>query len=508
MARPGLHPSSLRRACVAATAIDPAEARAEWLRCSLDVAYFTLRYVHIYNATAQAWLPFDLWPAQVAALRTIAAERLLVILKARQLGLSWLALAYALWLMLVQAPSTVLLFSLREAEAVELLARLRGIYARLPGWLQARRQVEASATRWQLSNGSHAIALSTRGGRSYTATLALVDEADYVPDLGHFLSGVKPTVDAGGKLLLISTSDKRQPVSAFKRLFRAAQAETGDYRALFLPWSARPDRDAAWYAATKAEMAAQQGSDDAFLAEYPATPEEALAPAQQDRRLPLAWLQGVYTEGEAIRAADQLGACAGVAGLTVYSPPTAGRRYVVGVDPAEGNPNSDDSAACVLDAATWSQVATLVGKLEPGRMAQVVAQVAEWYNRADVLVERNNHGHAVIRALQADGTLRLLDGYDGRPGWLSNVKGKPLLYDLAAQAVREGACRIVCPATLAQLASIEAVSLRAPAGLNDDRADAFALALAAVAYHPANGAASSVAPAADPLALMDGSSTW
>lgn len=482
-------------------------ARAEWLRCSLDVAYFTTRYVQIYNATAQAWLPFELWPAQWTALRTIAAERLLVILKARQLGLSWLVLAYALWLMLVQAPSTVLLFSLREAEAVELLARLREMYGRLPRWLQARRVVEASATRWRLSNGSHAVALSTRGGRSYTATLAVVDEADYVPDLGHFLSGVKPTVDAGGKLLVVSTSDKRQPVSGFKRLFRAAQAETEGYRALFLPWDARPDRDARWYAATQAEMAAQQGSDDAFLAEYPATPEEALAPAQQDRRLPLAWLQRVYVEGEPVMAADQLGPCAGLVGLTVYSPPAVDRRYVVGVDPAEGNPNSDDSAVCVLDAVTWMQVATLVGKVEPGRLGREVARVARWYNGADVLVERNNHGHAVIRVLQEEG-VRLLHGYDGRPGWLSNIKGKPLLYDLVAQAVREKACGVVCEATLAQLASIEAGSLRAPVGLHDDRADAFGLAVAAVAYRPGQGAASSVTPAVDPLAVMDGSSAW
>lgn len=149
--------------CCRTVAASPGEARAEWLRCSLDAVYFTLRYVHIYNATAQAWLPFALWPAQVTALRTIAAERLLVILKARQLGLSWLCLAYALWLMLVQAPSTVLLFSLREAEAVELLTRLKGMYVRLPRWLQARRVMEDAATRWRLSNGSQAIALSTRG---------------------------------------------------------------------------------------------------------------------------------------------------------------------------------------------------------------------------------------------------------------------------------------------------------------------------------------------------------
>ena len=33
----------------------------------------------------------------------------------------------------------------------------------------------------------------------------------------------------------------------------------------------------------------------------------------------------------------------------------------LGADPAEGNPNSDDSAAVVLDAETWAEVASVVG---------------------------------------------------------------------------------------------------------------------------------------------------
>ena len=41
----------------------------------------------------------------------------LVVLKARQLGISWLSLSYALWLMLFHPPATVLLFSLREEES-------------------------------------------------------------------------------------------------------------------------------------------------------------------------------------------------------------------------------------------------------------------------------------------------------------------------------------------------------------------------------------------------------
>lgn len=475
------------------------QIKLEWLKCGADVRYFVLRYGWLYNATAQAWLPFRLWPAQAETLRRMGDERLLVMLKARQLGISWLCLAYALWLLIYHAPATVLLFSLREAEAVELLERLRQMYTRLPQWMQARRVLRQRGTLLHLSNGSRALAFSTKAGRSYTGTLALVDEADFVPDLGQFLNGVKPTIDAGGKLFLVSTSDKRRPISTFKNLFRAAMQGVGDYRPLFLPWYARPGRDAAWHARTKAEMFAQRGTHDDFYAEYPATAAEALAPEEHDRRIPYAWLARVFVESPPVQA-ENLPA---LAGLTVYVAPQMGRQYVIGVDPAEGNPNSDDSVATVVDAASWEEVATLRGKVEPGTLAHMINAVARAYNDADALVERNNHGHTVIRVLREQGQVRVLDGYDGKAGWLSNIKGKPLLYDALAEAVRTGVCVVRNGVTASQLASIEASTLRAPQGLYDDHADAFALAIAALVYGQHSSQGSTAVPPLDPLAEVD-----
>ena len=116
----------------------PDPARIELLACAEDPAYFLDRYVFIYDATLADWVPFRLWSAQLDTLDTIRAHRLVVILKARQLGLTWLVLAFALWLLLFYPIATVLLFSLRDDEAADLLAvRLRGLHDRLPPWLRA-----------------------------------------------------------------------------------------------------------------------------------------------------------------------------------------------------------------------------------------------------------------------------------------------------------------------------------------------------------------------------------
>ncbi|MFM7583349.1 MAG: hypothetical protein ACKO9F_11635 [Caldilinea sp.] len=78
--------------------------RISFLCSVIDPVWFTRRYVQIYDATQHRWRPFSLWPVQGSVLARMKAERKLVVLKARQLGISWLSLAYALWLLVCRPP--------------------------------------------------------------------------------------------------------------------------------------------------------------------------------------------------------------------------------------------------------------------------------------------------------------------------------------------------------------------------------------------------------------------
>ena len=339
----------------------------ELVKCDDDLGYFVVTYCHIYNATERAWMPFALWDAQRVTLETFKAHKLTIILKARQLGLSWLVLCYALWLMLFRPAATVLIFSKRDEEAIELLdVRLKGIYERLPSWMQCRAVVASDKHNWRLSNGSRAQAFPTTGGRSYTGTLAIVDEADFVPDLDGLLNAVKPTIDAGGQMVMVSSVDKSQPQSAFKRIYGGA-GQT-DWRAVFLPWSARPDRDHDWYGRVRADIMTRTGAIDDLWQEYPGTPEEALAPRSLDKRIPSIWLMQCYQKREPL-SLDSLPTAPSIPGLAIYAAPIMSRRYAIGADPAEGNPTSDDSALTVLDHVTGEEVASLAGTFQPSTLA-------------------------------------------------------------------------------------------------------------------------------------------
>ena len=439
-------------------------------KCRQSAEYFIANYCFILNANESGWIRFDLWDAQRGVLEELQEHRYIVLLKARQLGLTWLYLCYLLWLMLFRPVSVIGIFSRIETDAKELLdTRLKGIYERLPSWMQASYIKVDNTTRWELGNGSTAMAFATTGGRQYTFSYILVDEADYQPDLKALLQATKPAVDAGGSLALISTADKGKPESLFKSIYRQGKQNLNEYHAIFLPWSARPERTQAWYEAQKRDCLANTTVLDDVHQEYPATDTEALAPRSLDKRIPHEWLEAIYSERDGNNPL-------GIPGCTVYVEPEEGRQYVIGADPAEGNPNSDDSAATVLDKETGEEVAVIAGKYQPSTFAGYIDQLGIYYNRAAAMVERNNHGHAVLLALGNSGEITRLKGQDGKEGWLSSHKGKTVMYDAVTDAIRDGEIQLHSFETVVQLGSIEGSTLLAPDGQHDDRADSVALA--------------------------------
>ena len=223
-------------------------------------------------------------------------------------------------------------------------------------------------------------------------------------------------------------------------------------------------------------------------ANFPATDKEALAPRSVDKRFRPEWLGGWELMPELAHSLT-------VPGLIVFEPPEPGEKYVVPADPAEGNPSSDPSAATVLNSK-WEQVAVFAGRYEPDVFGGYLIELAQWYNDAIIVPERNNHGHAVILAIRNLGFEHLLyvNPFDSsvarkRFGWLSTPRQKSMAMDLTAQTLRDSAGRILRDeATVNELVSIEASTLKAPQGATDDLAMALTIGYAALRWPSMDGA--------------------
>ena len=202
--------------------------------------------------------------------------------------------------------------------------------------------------------------------------------------------------------------------------------------------------------------------------------------AVYEHRSPIAWR---YTES--IKAGSS--AYTLPSSLRVYRQPDTARQYVIGVDCAEGVKGGDDSTAVVLDKLTGECVAVLAGEYEPTEHhPALITLLSRWYNAAPVLIERNNHGHAVIGSCKRHGVV-CCNGLDGRAGWQTTALSKSQAYGEAnaylLEAERDGAILLHDSRLKEQLASIDRVTLKGPGkgrvAKVDDEAMAWILAMQA-----------------------------
>lgn len=256
---------------------------AELAYIAADLPYYMRTYAHIEDKDApEVIVPFELWEAQLEALESIHENRLNIILKARQLGVTWLVLAYASWCLLCNPGWLVIALSRTEDEAKELVRRLSVIFRYIPelvreqgseGWSGITYKATALSVELTFPDGRvstfKAFPSASGAARSFTANLLILDEWAFQAAAEQIWLSAYPTINrpTGGKVIGLSTIERG---TLFEQLYVDAVSGKNNFNALFLPWDADPRRDAEWYAQTKRDMG------DLIMQEYPATVEEAL----------------------------------------------------------------------------------------------------------------------------------------------------------------------------------------------------------------------------------------
>jgi hypothetical protein len=222
-----------------------------------------------------------MWKAQRDAIKSISENKLNVILKARQLGITWVVLYYAAHMMLTLEGRTVIGLSQKEDDAKELVRRMEVIFANIPALIQDKSKspigwtgpvYEKNVLELRIIFPSGAIskftgmASSPGAGRSWTANLIILDEWAFQPFAEEIFKSGFPTVNrpTGGQVIGLSTIERG---SFFEEVF--TNPDNG-FNKIFIAWFEDPRRDDAWYANTKKAMG------DMITQEYPATIEEAL----------------------------------------------------------------------------------------------------------------------------------------------------------------------------------------------------------------------------------------
>src|SRR6516225_9161514 len=102
--------------------LSPGEKAIEAVACQQSIHYFVQRYVYL-NDPLKGRTKFEMWPVHNELLDIVLANKRIITLKARQVGVSWLAASYALWRASFFDCANVLMLSKSEDEARALLAK-------------------------------------------------------------------------------------------------------------------------------------------------------------------------------------------------------------------------------------------------------------------------------------------------------------------------------------------------------------------------------------------------
>ena len=449
---------------------------------------------------------FEMWPGHRRMAQELTRHRLIVLLKARQIGMSWsLGAAYPLWLCMFQPNKKALLFSRGEDEAGELIAKIRFVHARLPEWMRVpitknnALEIEFAS----MESGIQAFSSAKHSGTSYSASLVMSDEYAKQEYAEAQFAAIRPTIDMGGQFLAVSTANG--PGTFHARLWHEARKGLNGFTPLFFGYDTRPERTPEWWERTKLTYPLEWQ----FHSEYPRNPEEAIqssAPAVFPRVEALAPDQPLDRDrlsklgGEDWGLLSKIRPRRGEAGLRVYQLPVKGRSYAIGADVAEGEVKGDAQAAVVLDRDSYEEVACLHGHWAVPDYARLLVALSTVYNGALLAPEANNHGNGLILEVKREQIERarqkracklelyhrkpLLDAQGkvsrpGKPGFLTSKATKPVIVGDLRDAILNEEVRLASPALLEELALFqqnEDESYSAPSGYHDDLVMALAIA--------------------------------
>ena len=409
----------------------------EYVKCAKDPAYFMKKYCYIQHPTRGRIL-FNLYPFQGKVLHLFKDNQYIITLKSRQLGISTLAAAYSLWLMLFQKDKNVLALATTQATARNLVSKTMFMYDQLPKWLKLP-AVEKNKLSLRLKNGSKITAKSSNAdaARSEAVSLLLIDEAAFIDNIEETFTAAQQTLATGGQCMALSTPNGIG--NWFHQTWEKAESGENSFLPIRLPWSVHPERGQQWRDQQNADLGpkmAGQECDCDFLASGDTVFDTD----------DMAFYEQTYQKDPMERR--------GVDGnLWVWEGVDYTKSYMVVADVARGD-GQDYSAFHIFDIEGATQVAEYKSKIAPRDFGNMLVGIASEYNEALLVCENANIGWATIEQIlereyrnlfySATNNMETVESYMHKyerdklvPGFTMSARTRPLVIAKMIEYIRD-----------------------------------------------------------------------
>jgi hypothetical protein len=367
--------------------------RNEIVRCGKDPNYFIRKYVKIRHPV-RGLIPFTMFPYQEDIVKDYLKHRFNIILKARQLGISEVTASFAAWLMLFHRDKNILVMATKAETAKNIIRKVQTALKKIPSWLMLADITTDNKMSLELTNGSiiKAVASSDDAGRSEALSLLIIDEAAFIKNMDELWTGLLPTVQAGGRVVVLSTPSGVG--NTFHKLFMDSERKGSEFHSNKLMWWLHPERIANirddpnrpgfkvsdWYLKETKNMSPREIAQE-LECNFNASGDTVVSAECME------WLEQGSLNAQFREWSDR--------NLFVWWKPIAGRRYFITADVARGD-GKDHSAFHVWNSDNMEQNAEYYGKIPPDEFARLLCQTGIEYNNAMLVIENNSIGLACI----------------------------------------------------------------------------------------------------------------
>lgn len=376
----------------------------EIIKCGKDPKYFIRKYVYIQHPI-KGTIKFDTYPFQDECLDDFVNHRFNIVLKSRQMGLSTLVAAYAVWLAIFRRDKNLLVIATKLKTAQNFIRKVKVVIRKLPPWLMLPEVTGNNKQEIQFSNGSviQAIPTSDDAGRSEALSLAIIDEAAFIRNFDTIWTSLYSTLSTGGRGIILSTpngvGDK------YHELYSQAELGQNEFNTIKLPWHMHPERDELWFENETKNMSPKQIAQE-LLCDFTTSGNTFVSTETLTAHM--------HNVQEPIERSGPANA------LWIWKYPQTGTDYVIAADVSRGDA-ADFSAFHVIDTKKSEIVAEFKAKIRPDQFAELLYDTGKRYNTALVCPESNTFGYAVIMKMHDKGYKNLYyqnpkDKYDSLYG--------------------------------------------------------------------------------------------
>jgi hypothetical protein len=415
----------------------------ELAKCSVDPWHWIINYVRISDPV-KGNIRFDNWPHLKTLVAATFTENRIIVLKARQIGVSWIYAALALWFSRFRPNATIVVISKDGTASTRFKWRCDFINRNLPLWMTIP-VGKNNDTEFEFpSNDSRILSFAAgeEAGRSESATVVILDEWAFQEYARTIYTAILPTVEHG-KLIGISTANGKG--NLFYDIWEKASLGKNSFLPIFIKYNVRPGRDRAWWEATLRDAE----SPGKHRQEYPLTVADAFAVVQEPyfdidalHRMPI-------ESGSPFENYSHL--------FHEYDPEET---YSAGIDPAPGG--SDSAVLHILDSM-GQQVAVCKTNEGLDKFSDEAYRLLVRYGTPFVIIEKQGEGTSILRSFTSNVDLkgntrkpypkhRLYKTSETNLGWHTTANNRELILGELRTAIRNDEIHVHHQATLDELA--------------------------------------------------------